>query len=392
MHPPSITRLTVRAMQAWRAVPRAVLCLAVLGALSCTDRTVTSPQVAAIELTAPSREVRSGSTVAVAARLLDAQGAVITSRAISWSSSAPAVATVSSTGVVSAIAPGVARIAASAFGTSATIALTVLPRDVARVQVLPAALSVRLGSTATIQARTFDAEGELLTGRAIAWTSSNPQIATVTSEGVVTAIAAGAATITATSEGRTGQAAVTVTLAPVASVSIAPTVDTLPLGGTRTFAATLRDASGVTLTGRTVSWRSSVDTIATVSSTGIVNALSPGTVTITAASEGRSAAATLVVLSRLASSVTLTPATSTMIVGGTLTLQAQVTDASGNVLPGRPIDFTSTVPAVATISPAGVITAVAPGTTRIIATSEGRTGNATITVIPVPVASVQVTP
>ncbi|MCU0636853.1 MAG: Ig-like domain-containing protein, partial [Gemmatimonadaceae bacterium] len=179
---------------------------------------------------------------------------------------------------------------------------------------------------------------------------------------------------------------------PVATVAIAPTVDTLPLGGTRTFQATLRDAGGTTLTGRSVSWRSSVDSIATVSSAGVVNALSPGTVTITAASEGRSALATLVVLSRLASSVTLTPANATLIVGGTLTLQAQVTDASGNVLPGRPIDFTSTNTAVATISTGGVITALAPGTTRIVATSEGRTGSASITVIPVPVASVQVAP
>ncbi|MCU0633862.1 MAG: Ig-like domain-containing protein, partial [Gemmatimonadaceae bacterium] len=360
--------------------------------LSCSEATVTSPRVAAVELTAPAREVRVGNTIAIAARLRDAQGGVVTSRAITWSSSAPAVATVSSTGVVSAVAPGVARIAASAFGTSATVALTVLPREVARLQVLPAALAVRVGSTATLQARTFDTDGELLTGRAVAWSSSSPTVATVTGEGVLTALAAGVTTITATSEGRTGQSAVTVTLAPVATVAIAPIVDTLPLGGTRTFQATLRDAGGTTLTGRSVSWRSSVDSIATVSSAGVVNALSPGTVTITAASEGRSAVATLVVLSRLASSVTLTPANATLIVGGTLTLQAQVTDASGNVLPGRPIDFTSTNAAVASVSSGGVITALAPGTTRIVATSEGRTGSASITVIPVPVASVQVAP
>ena len=375
-----------------RRAHRWLLALAVMVGSSCSEQAPTTPVVATVEITATAPTVRLGNTLPLSARLRDAGGGTIDSRAIAWSSGTPSVATVSSTGVVSALAMGTTRIAASAFGRSGTITITVLPREVATVQVLPAAVSLRVGVTATIQARTFDADGDLLTGRAIAWSSSNPAIVTVSAAGVLSAVAAGTATVTATSEGRTGQTAVTVTLAPVATVVVAPLADTLPLGGSRTFTATLRDAAGVALTGRTVSWRTSADTIATVSSTGIVNALSPGVTQVIATSEGRTGAATLVVLSRLASSVTLTPATATLIAGTTLSLTAQVTDATGNILVNRPIEFSSSAPTVVTVSPAGVITGVAPGTARIVATSEGRTGSATITVVPIPVSTVQLTP
>lgn len=376
-------------MMHWRRVVGAALALTLV---QCSESAPTTPEVASVEITAASPSVRLGNTLALTVQLRDAAGGIVNTRAIVWSSSAPSVATVSSTGVVSALAPGTARIAASAFGRSGIFSVTVLPREVARVQLLPTAISLRVGTTATVQARAFDADNELLTDRPITWSSSNPAIATVSGSGLVTAVAEGTATISATSEGRSGQAAVSVTLAPVATVSIAPSVDTLPLAGTRTFTATLRDAGGAVLTGRTIVWRSSVDTIATVASNGVVTAIAPGVTQLSATSEGRTGSATLVVLARLASSVTLTPATASLITGTTLALTAQVTDANGNILVGRPIEYSSTAPAIATVSPTGVITGVSPGTARIVATSEGRTGSATITVVPIPVASVQLSP
>lgn len=361
--------------------------------MSCNQAAVveTSP-VASIDLTPPTASVRAGSTVTLSAKPKDLAGTTIDVRPLVWSSSNKAVATVSSSGVVTALTPGSARIAVSAFGKSATATITVTARDVASVVVTPATISMRVSVSAPLQAQTLDAEGTVLAGRVVTWASSNTSIATVSPTGSVTGISAGAATITASSEGRSGQAAVTVTLPPVQTVTVSPAVDTLGVGTERQHTAVLRDASNAVLTGRALAWSSSNVAIATVSSTGNVTALAQGTTTVSATSEGRVGTATVVVLARLASTVTLTPGSNTLVEGATQQLTTQITDPQGNLLPDRPITFSSDATAVATVSGTGLITAVAPGSARITATSEGKSGTATVQVIPVPVATVQVTP
>src|SRR5207247_123825 len=134
-----------------------------------------------------------------------------------------------------------------------------------------------------------------MTGRAVAWTSSNTAMATVSSSGLVTGVTAGSATITATSEGKSGTAAITVTPAPVATVAVTPTTASLTVGQTTQLSATLKDANGNTLTGRTVAWTSSNTSMATVSSSGLVTGVTAGSATITATSEGKSGTAAITV-------------------------------------------------------------------------------------------------
>ncbi len=379
---------------AWRRWSRSAVSvlLASVAVLSCDEPTVETNPVSSITLTPTTTSVRAGTSVTMLARPLDAGGNPITVRTLSWSSNNTGVATVSDAGVVTTLAPGDARIAVSALGKSATATVTVTPRAVASVVVAPATASMRVGVTTALSAQTFDADGLRLTGRAIAWSTGNSAVATVNAQGVVTGVSPGAATITATSEGRTGQAAVTVTVPPVQTVTLTPGLDTLGVGTTRTIAAALRDAGGALLTGRSVAWISSNAAAVSVSSTGAVTAVSPGTATITATSEGRSGTATIVVLARLASAVILSPATATLVVGTTQALTAQITDAQGNLLTNRPIAYISDVPSIAAVSSTGVVTALSPGSARITATSEGRVGVATVQVIPIPVATVQLSP
>lgn len=348
--------------------------------------------VTAVALTAPTAPLAVGSTAGLTVVLRNAAGQTVTGQPVTWSSNNTSVATVSRTGVVTALSPGEVRIAASAFGVSATASLTVIARPVASVVVTPAVVSLQTGTTTTLQARAVDSDGNTLNGRTVTWSSSNTAIATVNGSGVVTGVAPGAAVVTATSEGRSTQVAVTVTLPAVATVAITPARDTLAVGGARQMTVVVRNAAGTALTGRAIAWSSSNVAVATVSSTGAVAALAPGTVTITASSEGRAGTATVVVLARLASAVIVSPASGTLVVGATQPLTTQVTDAAGNLLSGRPITYSSSATTVATVSTTGVVTAVAPGSVRITATSEGRTGSASFTVIPVPVATVQVTP
>lgn len=385
----NITRFCGSRLGAHRLCALLLLCCS----MSCSDPVLTSTAaVAGVELTAPTQTLRAGATLTLGVRVRDSDGNAIDNVPVYWSSSDQRIAIVSSTGVVTATKAGEVTIAASALGKSATQKFTITDREVASVQIVPTSVSVRIGTTVTLMAQTTDAEGATLVGRALEWSSSNTAIAAVTNAGVITGVQAGAVTITATSEGRSGTAAVTVTLNPVATVTVSPSPDTLGVGTDATLTATLHDAAGLLLANRNVAWNSTNVQVATVSSTGVVTALSPGNTVISAVSEGKAGSANVVVLARLASTVTLTPSSSSIIVGNTLQLTSQVTDPYGNILNNKSITFVSDNRDVATVTAAGLVAAITPGTARITATSEGKVGTATIVVNPLPVGKVVISP
>jgi uncharacterized protein YjdB len=377
-----VARWSVRMIATW----------CVLHLLACADPIISDRAIDTVELTPPSPTLSAGETVTMVARARDANGSTIAVSPLTWSSSDASVATVSSTGVVSAIAAGSVRIAVSARGVSATATVTVTARPTASVVMTPAVAAVRVGGTVQIRAQPVDAASTPLTGRLIVWSSRDPTVARVDADGTVTGVAPGAVTIVATCEGRSAQAAVTVTLAPIQTITLSPGRDTLLVGTDRQFAATLRDAAGVVLLGRSIVWSSSNVAVAAVTATGNVIALQPGSVTIAASSEGRVGTATVVVSARLAGTVALTPSVATLAVGSSLALQVQVVDNDGNILAGRPVTFASDAPSVATIDAAGVVTALAPGNARLSATSEGKTGVASVQVVPMLVATLEITP
>src|SRR5438093_6549942 len=120
-------------------------------------------------------------------------------------------------------------------------------------------------------------------------------VATVSASGLVTGKAAGTATITATSEGKSGPSTITVTPVPVASVTITPATATIQTGQTVQLTATPKDANGNPLTGRTVTWASSAASVASVNATGLVTGTVVGMATITATSEGQNGTAAITV-------------------------------------------------------------------------------------------------
>ena len=130
---------------------------------------------------------------------------------MTWSSNNTAAATVSSSGLVSGIAAGSATITATSEGKNGTSAITVVHMPVASLTVTPASASVSAGSTVQLTAIPRDANGNALVGRTVTWSSNTTAAATVNGSGLVTGVAAGSATITATSEGQSGTSAVTVT-------------------------------------------------------------------------------------------------------------------------------------------------------------------------------------
>ena len=163
------------------------------------------------------------------------------------------------------------------------------------VVVSPATARVFVGATVQLGATPQDSTGNPLSGRTITWTSSNGGVAGVNSSGLVTGVSAGTATITATSGGKSGSAAVTVVAVPVASVSVSPGSASVAVGGSVPLTATPRDSAGKALSGRAVSWATSNAAVAAVSSSGVVTGVAAGSATITATSEGKSGTAAITV-------------------------------------------------------------------------------------------------
>lgn len=263
---------------------------------------------------------------------------------------------------------------------------------VGSVAISPSTASVQIGSTTTLAATVKDAAGNVLAGRAIAWTTSDAGVAGVSGTGVVTANTVGTATITGTSEGKSGTAIISVTAVPVASVSVAPSSATIPVGTATTLTVTVKDAAGSALAGRTVNWTTSDANVANVSSAGIVTANAVGTATITATSEGKSATAIISVVPVPVATVTVSPSSATISYATATTFTATLKDAAGNTLTGRATTWTTADASIASVNQSGVVFGQGAGTTTITATSEGKSGSATITVTKEPVASIVIIP
>ncbi|MDH3480047.1 MAG: Ig-like domain-containing protein, partial [Gemmatimonadota bacterium] len=264
-----------------------------------TTVTVTEGPVAAVVLTPAAAVVDVGRTAQLTATLKDAAGNELTDRTVTWSSTDEAVALVDGTGLVTGQGAGSATVTATCEGHSgsSTVSVTATQAPVASVEVAPASGSVSVGGSLQLTATLKDAAGNELTGRAVTWASSNDAVAKVSASGLVTAMAAGSATIIATSEGQSGTAAITVTQVPVASVEVMPSSLSLSVGQVGQLTATLKDAAGNELTGRAVSWTTSQAAVASVNSNGRVSGVAAGSSTITATSEGQRGTSAITVTS-----------------------------------------------------------------------------------------------
>ncbi|HUQ80290.1 MAG TPA: Ig-like domain-containing protein [Gemmatimonadaceae bacterium] len=251
------------------------------------------------------------------------------------------------------------------------------PVPVATVTVSPLTQTLAVGATATLTAALADAAGKPITGRPITWVSNRPAVATVSASGVITAVTEGVAQIDATSEGKYGTANVVVTRAPVARLEITPATMSLAEGQTGELSTTAYDANGGILVGRAVTWSSSDVTIAPIYANGQVLGIRPGTVTITAEGEGKTATVQVTVAGQPVATVSVSPLPSGLETGDVFTLTAVAKDLQGRVLNGRTIAWSTSNAAVATISPNGQVIVRAPGTVTLTATSEGKTGSAT---------------
>ena len=219
--------------------------------------------------------------------------------------------------------------------------------SVASVVITPPTATVSVGANVSLTAEALDASGKTLTGVKIVWATANSKIATVSGAGGVTGVAAGLVHIAASAVGKSAIAEITVVPTPVATVRLSPGNRDLLVGQTAQLSAQTLDAQGNVLTARPVTFSTSNATVATVSNTGLVTALAPGSAIITGASEGKTASSSITVSSVPVSSVVVTPGGSDLVVGQTTQLKAEPRDGSGQPLVGRAVAWSTSAPNVA---------------------------------------------
>jgi hypothetical protein len=371
--------------------------------------TVTSATLVSIALNPTNPVAGIGVAVAFTATGTFSDGSISDlSTEATWTSSATNVASIDgSTQQAKTLAPGSTTITATVGGVSGSTLLTVTAATLTGITVAPATSTVAVNGTLSLTATGTYSDNTTADLTATAtWASDGATVASVSnapgSQGVVTGLAGGTATITATFGGVSGKASITVSAAALASMAITPANPQVPKSTSVQLSATgtYSDGSVIDVT-TSASWSSDDATIATVSnapgSQGNVIGVALGTTSVHASLGAVSASTTITVTSAVLQSITLSPAQPNITAGN-----KQAMTATGVYSDGSSADVTTSAvwrigdSAVATVSNAsgsqGVITAVAAGTTTVSATLNGITGQTTVTVGPPALTQIVVSP
>ena len=210
--------------------------------------------------------------------------------AVIWKSLDPAIATVSSSGVVLGRSIGTTAVVAYNVRSSDTATVSV-HAPIASLRTLPDAALLGVGQSIVLSPQAYDKTGKLISGLTMSsmkWSSSAPEIATVSSTGVVQAVSLGTATISVVISGRSAMTTVQVQNVPVAAVEVSPSPSVnVVLGGTAQLVAVAKDSSGNNLSNRAITWSSSDPSVVGISQTGAISGQRQGTATVSAVPTAR---------------------------------------------------------------------------------------------------------
>ncbi len=316
-----------------------------------------------------------------------------------WSSSNPAAATISGTGMATGVAIGSATITAALGAQAGSTNLNVVPSLVS-IQVNPQNSLIAAGTTQPFTATgTFSDNSTQDLTLSVNWSSSLPSVATIAAGGLANGVAAGQTTITATAGSVSGSTVLSVnppTTAVLTGITVNPVNPSLLVPGTQQFTATgtYSDNSTQDLT-NAAAWTSSSPDVASINFTGLASGLTAGVTTISATYQSVSGATTLTVAvsSPVLQSLTVTPGNPSIAMG-----QNQQFVATGQYSDGSTQNLTSSVswsssqPSVGGITAAGLASGLGGGSTTITAALGSISASATLNVNSIALVSLAVTP
>ena len=330
---------------------------------------------------------------------------------VTWKTASSAIATISSSGstagLLTGVSPGPVEVTASLAGVDGKVTVLVTSATLKQLAVTPAAPTLAKGTAVQLVATgTFSDNTTQDVTSLASWTSPTPAVATVSnqsgSKGLASGVSKGLVAIQATLNGQTGSANLTVTDATLSSLTVTPTAPVIANGTAMQLVATgnFSDGTAQNLT-TSVTWASSVPTVASVSNTagmqGLVSGLSKGQTSISATLSGKTGSTPLTVTDAVLSSIAVTPATQSLAAGTNLQFLATGTysDNSTQDITSL-VSWTSSNVTFATISSGagtrGLARGVAPGTVTITAVLGTVAGVTTLTVNNATLSSIAVNP
>lgn len=381
---PSLASVSQSGLISAIALGSATITAEVDGRTSSMGVQVTEVPPKSVTLAPDTVALGTGTTRLLTPTVIDSLNRVVTSlatRSVQWASSNPAVASVSSSGVVTALTGGVARVNVTVDNMRSNDVVFVITDVVNSVRLTPSQTPpMRVGNTLQVTAAALNNQTQVIPGKTFTWTSSNPSVATVSGSGLVTAVAPGTVSITAETEGKTASLNIPVTLVPIGTVTLVPSLDTLISGDQKQYNPVVTDTAGrpvTSLIGRSVIWNSTNIPVASVNQ-GIVQASSTqsGTALINVTIDGVVSNNLNVRVSQVAT-IQVTPNPATVQVTKTVQLTVVLKDAQGNTLStSRTINYTPTGPNAnnVTTSPSGIVTGVTVGTSQVTVTVSGVIG------------------
>ena len=325
------------------------------------DGASSTVKVTGVSVSPTSATLKVGGTKTITATVKPTNA---TNQGVTWTSSKTSVATVSSSGKVTAKGVGSATIRAKTKdgGYTATCKITVKEDTVKVTGVSLDKTTVKLKKGAATQLTATITPSDA-TNKEVTWSSSNKDVAGVGSSGKVSAYAPGTATITCKTKdgGYTATCKVTVYIA-VTGVTVSPTSATLGIGDTKTIKATVKPSDATT---KTVTWSSSNKSVATVTSAGKVTAVAKGSATITAKTKDGSFKATCKITvnsSVKVTGVTLDKTSITLKKGAATVITPTVKPTNAT---NKEVTWSSSNKEIAYVSSAGKVSAYADGTATI---------------------------
>jgi alpha-tubulin suppressor-like RCC1 family protein/uncharacterized protein YjdB len=237
--------------------------------------------------------------------------------------------------------------------------------------------NIRVGESVALAAKE---RGAAISNQSLTWQSSDTTIATVDAIGMVTGVGPGSATITATIGDKSGIIQISVSLVPIATISVFLPSDPISMTYPSTLIVVAKDSANRTLTGRQFTYTSSNTAVATVSSAGQVwqdiyaKPYTTGSAVITVGSEGKSGSTIVHVVSPSAVP-SITVARADTYVGSSTQMAATLYDAAHHPVPGSSFEWSTSDPNVVAVSATGVMTGVGAGIARVFARSDSVSGS-----------------
>ena len=317
-----------------------------LMAVRCEDDDQGLALVDSIAVTPATVIQRVDSTYQLTAVAYDVDGQSINDVDFTWTTTNAQVATVSQTGLISALSIGGTNIQAAAENVTSNLCVVTVVESVDldaidTIVVVPTEVSLAIDSTYQLSAEVLDANGAVVPDVMVAWTTTDASVASVNQAGMVMAVSMGQAVIWAGAGDVVSNSCEVTAFGALDLIVVTPFEAAVRIDSSFQLTATAYDADGGRIPDFTFTWSSSDELVAVVSSSGLVTGVTMGAASIRAAADEVESNFCDITVLGAPQTVAISQPAQAVTVGGTQTVSARVFDGLGQVIPVEGLIWTA---------------------------------------------------